>query len=108
MAINDNDNDIYPDQLEAFEPDARSLRGGNGGGNGGFRRQQLRRKVCALCRDKVDIIDFKDTRFLQAFVPERAKIMPRRISGNCAIHQRMLAEAIKRSRTIAFLPFVTD
>ena len=105
MAINDNEIDNYQDQIEAFEPDARSLRGG---GNGGFRRQQLRRKVCALCRDKVDIIDFKDTRFLQAFVPERAKIMPRRISGNCAIHQRMLAEAIKRSRTIAFLPFVTD
>lgn len=108
MAINDNETDNYQDQIEAFEPDARSLRGGNGGGNGGFRRQQLRRKVCALCRDKVDIIDFKDTRFLQAFVPERAKIMPRRISGNCAIHQRMLSEAIKRSRTIAFLPFVTD
>ena len=108
MAFNDNDSDNYQEQIEAFEPDARSMRGGGGGGNGGFRRQQIRRKVCALCRDKVDIIDFKDTRFLQAFVPERAKIMPRRISGNCAIHQRMLAEAIKRSRTIAFLPFVTD
>ncbi|MBC7795381.1 MAG: 30S ribosomal protein S18 [Pyrinomonadaceae bacterium] len=74
---------------------------------GGMRRN-TRKKVCALCRDKVDIIDFKDIRFLQAFIPERAKIMPRRISGNCAIHQRMLSEAIKRARTIAFLPFTTD
>jgi small subunit ribosomal protein S18 len=61
-----------------------------------------------LCREKVDLIDFKDVRMLQAFIPERGKIMPRRISGNCAIHQRMLAEAIKRARNIALLPYVTD
>src|SRR4028118_1064519 len=104
MAINDNDNDIFQDETEGFDADARG--GLRGGGLG--RRSSMRRKVCALCRDKVDIIDFKDTKFLQAFIPERGKIMPRRISGNCATHQRMLAEAIKRARTIAFLPFVTD
>jgi small subunit ribosomal protein S18 len=77
------------------------------GGKAGFRRQ-LRRRTCALCRDHVDIIDFKDIKFLNNFIPERGKIMPRRISGNCATHQRMLAEAIKRARNIAFLPYVTD
>jgi small subunit ribosomal protein S18 len=103
MAINDNDNDIFQDETEGFDADVRgAMRGG------GMGRRSMRRKVCALCRDKVDIIDFKDTKFLQSFIPERGKIMPRRISGNCATHQRMLAEAIKRARTIAFLPFVTD
>lgn len=102
MGIRDNDNENVQEQDVVFDPTAGGMRGG-----GNFRRN-MRKKVCALCRDKVDIIDFKDTRFLQAFVPERGKIMPRRISGNCAIHQRMLAEAIKRARTIAFLPFVTD
>ena len=95
----DNGNDLFQG-MDAIEPEFRAMRGG-------FRRQ-TRRKACALCREKVDIIDFKDIRFLQAFTPERGKIMPRRISGNCAIHQRMLAEAIKRARTIAFLPFVVD
>ena len=97
-------NETTQEQDVVFDPTA----GGGGMRGGGFRRNNVRKKVCALCRDKVDIIDFKDTRFLNAFVPERAKIMPRRISGNCAIHQRMLSEAIKRARTIALLPFVTD
>lgn len=105
MAFNDNETENFQEQDIPFDPDRGGMRGGGGGG---FRRQQMRKKVCALCRDKVDIIDFKDTRFLQAFIPERGKIMPRRISGNCAIHQRMLAEAIKRARTVALLPFVTD
>lgn len=103
MGIRDNDSDNFQESDMQFDPNAG---GGMRGGN--FRRNNVRKKVCALCRDKVDIIDFKDIKFLNAFVPERGKIMPRRISGNCAIHQRMLAEAIKRARTIAFLPFVTD
>jgi len=82
-------------------------RGGAGGGRGGGRRMR-RRKVCRFCLDKVDLIDFKDVRLLQNYIPERGKILPRRISGSCAIHQRMLAEAIKRARNIAFLPYVTD
>jgi small subunit ribosomal protein S18 len=58
--------------------------------------------------EKTDLIDFKDVRLLQNYIPERGKIIPRRITGNCAIHQRMLAEAIKRARNIALLPYTTD
>jgi small subunit ribosomal protein S18 len=79
---------------------------GRGTGRGG--RRMHRRRICRFCIEKVDIIDFKDMRLLQNFVPERGKILPRRISGNCAIHQRMLAEAIKRARNIALLPYSTD
>ena len=75
-------------------------------GRGG--RRMHRRKVCGFCREKIDIIDFKDVKLLQGFVPERGKILPRRISGTCAPHQRMLAEAIKRARNIALLPYATD
>jgi small subunit ribosomal protein S18 len=85
-------------------------RGGGGdrrGGGGGGRRYR-RRKVCRFCLDKVDLIDFKDVKLLQSYVPERSKIMPRRISGACAPHQRMLAEAIKRARNIALLPYAAD
>jgi small subunit ribosomal protein S18 len=79
--------------------------GGNRGGGG---RRFRRRKVCRFCLDKVDYIDFKDVKLLQSYVPERSKIMPRRISGACAPHQRMLAEAIKRARNIALLPYAAD
>ncbi len=82
-------------------------RGGGGGGRGGGRRMH-RRKVCRFCLDKVDLIDFKDVRLLQSYIPERGKILPRRISGACATHQRMLSEAIKRARNIALLPYATD
>ncbi|HEY0003896.1 MAG TPA: 30S ribosomal protein S18 [Pyrinomonadaceae bacterium] len=67
-----------------------------------------RRKVCRFCQDKVDLIDYKDVKLLQGYIPERGKILPRRISGVCATHQRMLAEAVKRARNIALLPYVTD
>ncbi|MDT7605193.1 MAG: small subunit ribosomal protein [Acidobacteriota bacterium] len=90
-------------------------RGGGGGGGGGRQyggggggRRYRRRKVCRFCLDKVDLIDFKDVKLLQSYVPERSKIMPRRISGACAPHQRMLAEAIKRARNIALLPYAAD
>ena len=74
---------------------------------GGQRRMQ-RRKICRFCIDKVDYIDFKDVKLLQSYTPERGKILPRRISGVCATHQRMLAEAVKRARNIAFLPYAAD
>jgi small subunit ribosomal protein S18 len=74
----------------------------------GGRGRMRRRKVCRFCVDKVDIIDFKDVRLLQNFIPERGKILPRRISGVCTSHQRMLAEAIKRARNIALLPYSAD
>ena len=67
-----------------------------------------RRKFCKFCADKVDYIDYKDTRTLSQFVPERAKIVPRRISGVCATHQRKLTIAIKRARHLALLPYAAD
>ena len=81
---------------------------GRGGGPGRGGRRMHRRRICRFCIEKVDIIDFKDLRLLQNYIPERGKILTRRISGNCAIHQRMLAEAIKRARNIALLPYTTD
>jgi len=75
------------------------------------RQQKIRRtkkKVCMFCVDKVDNIDYKDTAKLRRYVSERGKIVPRRISGNCAKHQRQLTVAIKRARTIALLPFVAE
>ena len=83
-------------------------RGGDRGGRGGGGRRMHRRKVCGFCREKIDLIDYKDVKLLQGFIPERGKILPRRISGTCAPHQRMLAEAIKRARNIALLPYATD
>lgn len=67
-----------------------------------------RKRVCRFCQDKVDYIDYKDIRTLQQFTPERGKILPRRISGTCAMHQKKLAEAIKRARHIAFIPYSTE
>ena len=92
-----------------FERDYESdTRGGRGmGGRGGGRRMH-RRKICRFCIEKTDLIDFKDVKLLQNYIPERGKIVPRRISGSCATHQRMLAEAIKRARNIALLPYAAD
>jgi small subunit ribosomal protein S18 len=70
------------------------------------RRRFGRRKVCKFCADKVDLVDYKDVRRLRSFVSERGKIIPRRISGSCARHQRQLTNAIKRARTVALLPYM--
>lgn len=67
-----------------------------------------RRKVCSFCVDKIDVIDYKDASRLRRYMTERGKIIPRRISGNCARHQRQLTRAIKRARIVALLPFTTD
>ncbi len=67
-----------------------------------------RRKVCRFCADKVEVIDYKDVARLRNYVSERAKILPRRVTGTCARHQRELTVAIKRARQIALLPFVSD
>ena len=67
-----------------------------------------RRKVCIFCADKVDFIDYKDSAKLRKFISERGKILPRRISGTCAKHQRELNTAIKRARQVALLPYVPD
>ena len=83
----------------AFERSERS--GGRGGRKG-------RRKVCQFCVDKIDSIDYKDVARLRRFMSERAKILPRRVTGTCARHQRDLTVAIKRARQIALLPFVSE
>ena len=67
-----------------------------------------RRKVCKFCVEKMDVIDYKDVKLLSQFVPERAKILPRRISGVCSPHQRQLNDAIKKARSIALLPYTTE
>ena len=99
--------------------------GGGGGGRGGARpgaggpggrgaKQEgkryffRRRKVCRFCADKIDYIDYKDVKLLSGFVPERGKVLPRRMFGTCAEHQRKLTLAIKRARNIALLPFAAD
>ena len=71
-------------------------------------RRKGRKKVCHFCVDRVETIDYKDVARLRKFISERAKILPRRVTGTCAKHQRELTVAIKRSRHIALLPYVTD
>ena len=66
------------------------------------------RKVCQFCVDKIDYIDYKDVARLRRCMSERAKILPRRVTGTCARHQRDLTTAIKRARQVALVPFVTD
>ncbi len=70
------------------------------------RRIYHRRKVCRFCADSKIVIDYKDAKTLKYFITERGKIIPRRITGTCATHQRALTLAIKRARAIALLPFV--
>jgi small subunit ribosomal protein S18 len=79
------------------------------GARGGRQRFLFRRrKYCKFCELKTEWIDHKDLKTLQSYTPERAKVLPRRISGTCAKHQRQLMQAIKRARMIAFLPFAAD
>ncbi len=70
--------------------------------------RQRRKKVCMFCTDGIDHIDYKDTLRLRKCISERAKILPRRISGTCARHQRQLTVAIKRARHVALLPYISD
>ncbi len=81
--------------------DERGDRGGRGGRKGFFRK-----KVCKFCSQKLKI-DYKDPETLKRFITERGKILPRRITGSCAKHQRSLAVAIKRARALAYIPYVT-
>ena len=68
-------------------------------------KKMPRKKVCAFCQEKLDAVDYKDVNRLKKFVTEGGKIIPRRMSGTCAAHQRLLATAIKRARLTALLPF---
>ena len=67
-----------------------------------------RKKVCAFCVDKVENIDYKDIAKLRRYMSERAKIVPRRVTGTCARHQRQLTVAVKRARHLAMLPYISD
>jgi small subunit ribosomal protein S18 len=102
----------------AFGQKRSAPTGGRGGARGaakgadakgGQRRGLFRRKkVCKFCAEKIDDINYKDARLLSGFVPERGKVLPRRISGTCALHQRKLRVAIMRARQLALLPYVTE
>ena len=72
------------------------------------RDRKPRRKVCAFCVDKIESIDYKDVPRLRRYRSERAKIVPRRVTGTCARHQRQLTIAIKRARHLALLPYISD
>ncbi len=71
-------------------------------------RGRKRRKVCTFCVDKVEKIDYKDVAKLRRYLSERGKILPRRMTGTCACHQRQLTDAIKRARHVAFLPYTAE
>ena len=85
-------------------------RGGRGADKKDDKKRTLfrRRKVCKFCADKIDDINYKDVKLLSGFVPERAKVLPRRISGTCAKHQRKLRVAIMRARVLALLPYAAE
>ena len=83
----------------------RGERGERKGGKGGFFR---RRKTCKMCSDKIDYVDYKNTKILLAFIPERAKILPRRMFGTCAPCQRKVRTAILRARQMALIPYSTE
>ncbi|UOF90636.1 30S ribosomal protein S18 [Fodinisporobacter ferrooxydans] len=78
--------------------------------SGGFNKKKRgkRRKVCNFCVDKVKFIDYKDTHRLSRYVSERGKILPRRITGSCAVHQRELTRAIKNARIVALMPYTVE
>jgi small subunit ribosomal protein S18 len=72
------------------------------------KERRPKRKVCNFCADKIADINYKDVTRLRKYISERGKILPRRISGNCAKHQRLLTVSVKQARFIAFLPFVAE
>lgn len=76
--------------------------------SGDRRNRKARKKVCAFCMDKIETIDYKDVPRLKRYLSDRAKIIPRRVTGTCARHQRQLTIAVKRARHIAFIPYVGE
>jgi small subunit ribosomal protein S18 len=89
------------------DDDMRGERGGVEGDPFGLRRRSGRRKVCRFCADPAIPIDYKDALALRYFISDRGKIVPRRISGTCAYHQRAIALAVKRARNIALMPYTS-
>ena len=90
----------------AFKKDRNS--GMNSEDKGGMRFKRAKRKVCTFCVDKIDTVDYKDISKLKRLISEKSKILPRRMSGCCAKHQRVLTIAVKRARHIALLPYTSD
>ena len=84
---------------------AEGERGGGGGSGGGGGGRRPHKKVCNFCVEKIEEIDYKEVSRLRRFVSERGKILPRRVTGTCARHQRRLTVALKRARHIALLPY---
>jgi len=96
----------YPARSSERPADSRGSRGDSRDSRGPHKRRfTVRKKVCRFCVDKTPFIDYKDLKTLRFFVTERGKILPRRISGNCARHQREVTVAVQRCRNIALLPF---
>src|SRR5215467_3942533 len=87
-------------------PERSDRPAGQGAGPRGPKRQH--RKVCAFCVEKIDYIDYKEVSRLRRFVSDRGKILPRRVTGTCARHQRPLTTALERARAIALLPYTTE
>ncbi len=81
---------------------------GEARGRAAGKMRRAKKKVCAFCVDKIDGIDYKEVARLRKFISERGKILPRRVTGNCAKHQRQLTTAIKRARQIALLPYTVE
>jgi len=87
-------------------PQRRHEGGSAGGGAGGAgRRPFQKKKVCRFCKDKDFTLDYKDAKALRPYITERGRIVPRRISGTCAKHQRLVCQEIKRARNLAIIPF---
>lgn len=99
------------EETEAKEPkenkEPREAREPHDSAKSAFRNKR-RKKVCAFCADKIDFIDYKDTNRIRKNLSERAKILPRRVTGTCARHQRQLTIAVKRARHLALIPYITD
>ena len=97
-----------PDNRRPGGPQGRGRGRSNYQNQGGRpRRGYFRRKVCRLCVGKINSVDYKDVDMLRRFVTERGKIMPRRMTGTCAKHQRIVSAAVKRARMVALLPYVS-
>ena len=73
-----------------------------------FQKRPMKKKVCVFCVERTDYVDYKDSGKLRKFITEKGKMLPRRMTGTCAKHQRVLAVAIKRARVMALLPYVGD
>jgi small subunit ribosomal protein S18 len=97
-----------PPQAATSGPGGRPAGPRTGGPKRGKRQYTRKKKVCRFCTDRVDFIDYKKVEILQPFVQDRGKILPRRMTGTCARHQRWLTLAIKRARNIALMPFATE